>query len=157
MIVICAAGNTGGVNSLMYPGRYPNTYCVGAINDRGKTSAFSSRGTDLDIMAPGEKMLTTSKNNSYATVSGTSFSAPTFAGVVACLLQAGIKITHEMVTRTAIDIEEEGFDDKSGYGVLSPERMFEDGGREVVVSDYEDLKQSYYLLGKYLREQGIII
>jgi intein/homing endonuclease len=69
--VVCAAGNSGGENTVGYPARYPETVSVGATNQQNKTSAFSSRGPEVDIAAPGERILVAWKNGGYATVSGT--------------------------------------------------------------------------------------
>ena len=106
IMVVCAAGN--------------ETFAVGAVNQKLEVSSFSSMGWEVDIAAPGERILTTWKNSSYAKVSGTSFAAPFTSGVFALLLQAGIKINHEIVKSTAIDIEEPGQDVKSGHGLINP-------------------------------------
>ena len=157
-LVVCAAGNSGGrKNSVMYPGRYTNTFCVGAINERGKTSAFSSRGWELNCCAPGERLLTTYVENTYSMVSGTSFAAPVVSGVLACLLEAGIMPTLDLIAKTSIDIEEEGLDIKSGYGVISPERLFNQARVTEGEPEYSELKESYYLLGKFLRDNGVIV
>lgn len=121
--VVCAAGNDGTDNSVNYPAKYPTTYAVGAINESGKVSVFSSRGWDVDIAAPGERIFTTWKGKKYARVSGTSFAAPMVSGIFALLLQAGVKITHELLQKTAIDIEETGQDEKSGYGLINPSEL----------------------------------
>lgn len=120
IIVVCAAGNAGSSNSVDYPARYIETFAVGAVNQKLEVSSFSSMGWEVDIAAPGERILTTWKNSSYAKVSGTSFAAPFTSGVFALLLQAGIKVNHEIVKSTAIDIEEPGQDVKSGHGLINP-------------------------------------
>lgn len=118
--VICSAGNSGGDNSVGYPARYPQAYAVGAINQSNKISAFSSRGDEVDIAAPGERVLTCWKNGGYATVSGTSFSAPYVSGCFALFVEAKIKMDLLKLKETAIDIEEPGEDNKSGYGLIQP-------------------------------------
>lgn len=118
--VICAAGNAGQDNSVGYPAKYPEAYAVAATNQASKVSAFSSRGPEVDIAAPGERILTAWKNGGYATVSGTSFACPITAGCFALFIEAGIKVTPSMTQVTAIDIEEPGVDLKSGYGLINP-------------------------------------
>ena len=98
----------------MYPGAYSQAICVGSSNKKNKVSAFSSRGWDVDVCAPGERIITTHLNNGYSQVTGSSFAAPCVSGIAACLLSGGIKITHEMLENTSIDIEEEGVDPESG-------------------------------------------
>lgn len=118
--VVCSAGNSGGDDTVVYPARYTGTFAVGATNQSGKVSAFSSRGTQVDIAAPGERVLTTWKNKSYARVSGTSFSAPYVSGLFALFKQADILVNHTRLEATAIDIEEPGKDKKSGWGLINP-------------------------------------
>jgi len=118
--VIAAAGNSGSDNSVGYPAKYPTVVAVGAVNQSNKASAFTSRGSEVDIAAPGERILTSWKNNTYATVSGTSFATPYVAGCFALFVQAGIKMNHSILKETAIDVEEPGQDLKSGYGLINP-------------------------------------
>jgi subtilisin family serine protease len=123
--VVCSAGNAGQDNSVVYPARYEETYAVGATNVKNEVSAFSSRGWEVDIAAPGERVLTSWKNRTYARVSGTSFSAPYVSGLFALFIQAGIMITHDRLKATAIDIEEPGQDEKSGHGLIDPIQFVE--------------------------------
>lgn len=156
IIVVCAAGNSGKENSVMYPAKYNNVFAVGAINKSGNASAFTSRGWEVDIAAPGEKILTTWKDNSYVKVSGTSFSAPVVSGVMALLLQAGIKPTHDMLKETAIDIEEEGEDTKTGYGVIDPITIYEKykEDKTVVSNGMEQLVKAYNIIGEYIKNNS---
>ena len=71
-----------------------NVITVGSSNNMGAIAASSSRGpaTDgrikPDITAHGQGHVSTLPNNNYTTTSGTSFSAPLVAGVMAMLHQA---------------------------------------------------------------------
>lgn len=125
ILVVCAAGNSGRDNSVNFPAKYGNTIAVGATNESGNVSAFSSRGWEVDIAAPGEHVLTCWKNRSYARVSGTSFASPYTTGVLALLLQSGIEVTHERLKQTAIDIGKPGEDVESGHGLLNGLAMYE--------------------------------
>lgn len=120
IFVVCSAGNAGQTDSVMYPAKYDNTIAVAASNTSGKISAFSSMGWAVDLAAPGERVLTCWKDNSYSTVSGTSFSAPYVSGCIALLLSAKLAVTLERLEDTAIDLEEPGKDTKAGYGLISP-------------------------------------
>lgn len=159
ILVVCAAGNSGRNNSVMYPGKFKECFCVSAINNYGDVSSFVSRGWEVDVSAPGEKMLTTYRNNSYSLVSGTSFAAPVVSAIFACLLQAGIRPTHEMLKRTSLDIDEPGLDTGSGFGVISPMNLLSQVRNQELSGNSElvDLKQAYYLLGKFLREKEEIV
>ncbi|KAI9011595.1 peptidase S8/S53 domain-containing protein [Hyaloraphidium curvatum] len=76
---------------------------VGSTNKRDGLSSFSNWGTCVDILAPGEEVVSAShKGDTQATQnSGTSFSCPTVAGAMALLLgnnpNAGLAITPQQL------------------------------------------------------------
>lgn len=131
--VIAAAGNNGS-ESVMYPAQYDEVIAVGSysnsmIQDR---SLFSSYGETLDIMAPGEEILSTYLNGQYAVLSGTSMACPVIVGVVALLLsyirtlQKNLTVEEikSILIRNAVDIGGKGFDKHTGWGIVNPEKMF---------------------------------
>ncbi|MBV9125348.1 MAG: S8 family peptidase [Planctomycetes bacterium] len=84
VFLVCAAGNSGPApNSVEYPGKFPETVAVGSINQQLQVSQFSSRGPEVAVVAPGEKITSTYLNCTVAVLSGTSMATPFVAGVVA--------------------------------------------------------------------------
>lgn len=179
--VICAAGNAGEENTVMYPAKYEKAFAIGAINQNLEVSAFSSKGWEIDVAAPGERVLTTWKNKSYAKVSGTSFAAPYVSGLMVLFLEArkklkvGIAIDHDLINDTAIDIEEPGEDTASGHGLIDPKTVYakiqgwkpdndgsdpdtppdESGGTEEP-GEYEGLVIALSAIESFLVEKGVI-
>lgn len=86
-LVIAAAGNTGG--AVLYPAAYTPVIAVAAVDSSLQRSRFSSFGPEIDLLAPGENILTTSRDGGYRTMTGTSFAAPQAAGVAALELARG--------------------------------------------------------------------
>ncbi len=131
--VIAAAGNDG-KDGVMYPAQYDEVIAVGSygrgtIKDK---SLFSNYGETLDIMAPGEEILSTYLNGQYAVLSGTSMATPHVTGVVALMISymrgIGKSLSPEQVRnlliKTATDIGSSGFDKFHGYGIINPEQIF---------------------------------
>lgn len=56
ILVIAAAGNQGekGAGHVEYPAAFDNVVAVGSVDSQAKVSDFSSTGTEVDLVAPGE-------------------------------------------------------------------------------------------------------
>jgi subtilisin len=108
IVLIASAGNDGTANSVDYPARYPVVIAVGATNQNNRIASFSSRGKQVDVIAPGEDILSTSNNGGYETLSGTSMSSPHVSGLVALMLGKYPSLTPRQVNyvlrRTAIKL-----------------------------------------------------
>lgn len=120
-ILVVSSGNSGR-NEKFYPAAYDYCLSVGAINSDLKVSGFSSYGQHLDIMAPGEKILSTYLNKGYAVLSGTSMAAPFATACIALMKQAGANISYDAIMKSTIDILDPNFDIRSGHGILDPNK-----------------------------------
>lgn len=87
IIVVAASGNDG-CDCMLYPARYPEVFAVGSHNSSNIVSSFSSYGDNLDILAPGENIRSTTwtktnPTNSYISgIAGTSFATPYVSGLL---------------------------------------------------------------------------
>lgn len=98
---------------------------AGAADNSGTIASFSDRaGTlkDIYMVAPGVA-LTLPWNGSFATVSGTSFSAPLISGAAAIVMQRWPSLTARQIRQilfdTATDLGAPGVDDVYGHGMLN--------------------------------------
>lgn len=123
-IVVVAAGNYG-TSGVSIPGCISHSFTVGAVNPYDKVASFSGRGKGVDISAPGTSLVSAYTGSDYATMSGTSMSAPVVSGVVALIKHEHPWYTpakiQQRIINTALDLGVEGFDWSYGHGrVVAP-------------------------------------
>ena len=135
IFVITAAGNEGPeLDTVGYPAGFPEMVAVGSIDRKKKLSRFSSRGRQVDIVAPGDQITSCYPPRGYAVLSGTSMATPFVSGVVALAVAKHRKMGGKTPLRTQQDLIEHlcrtsadaglaGFDPLYGCGILDPAKL----------------------------------
>ncbi len=124
--VVAASGNDGTAERY-YPGALPGVIAVGAVDDQGTVTSFTSYGANISVVAPGLRIYSSWVNDGYALASGTSQASPFVAGAVglfkAYALERGKSLTnHEIMyilKNTSDKIDSRLRDEHAGYGLIN--------------------------------------
>lgn len=146
IFIIAAAGNWGAApHGVGYPARHPDVISVGAIDRHTRITAYSSRGEAVDIVAPGDQIISTYPPRDLACMSGTSMAVPFVTGVVALMLAQhkeennsikDVNDLREHLNKSAIDLGMIGRDHEYGFGLINAKQLLE-------ASQYEQDKRNY--------------
>ena len=105
MVVVASAGNAGSSSEphVGVPAEATNVLAIGAVQSNETYAAFSSIGPSFDgrikpdIMAQGQAAIVANTSGATQTASGTSFSGPIMAGMIASFWQAVPTFTNQQV------------------------------------------------------------
>ena len=154
LLFVFAAGNDGDVKEgiVAWPGAIGPVITVASTlktpDSKGAygMSSFSSRGSQVDIAAPGSSIVAARAAGTsddlglsvpglgtdaarYMAISGTSMATPHVAGVAALVLEAApamkAREVEELLTRTATDMGKAGKDRDYGYGFMNARKAVE--------------------------------
>ncbi len=128
VVLVASAGNNAD-NLIHFPAALSETIAIGASDRMQKRAGFSGWGGLLDLVAPGEEILSSSRNAEYNIVQGTSFSAPMVSAAAGMLFQLNEKFSNEdirhLLKSSARDINVPGWDPYTGAGILDFPRLLE--------------------------------
>jgi serine protease AprX len=105
MVVVASAGNSGNSSQphVGVPAEATNVLAIGAVQFNEQYASFSSIGPSFDnrvkpdLMAQGQASVVANTAGNIQTASGTSFSGPIMAGMIASFWQAVPSLTNQQV------------------------------------------------------------
>jgi cell wall-associated protease len=146
VMVIVAAGNDH-KDQATYPCAYEGVICVGSVSNNGTTSVFSNFGGQIDILAPGDSIVSTyptgleSANlriTGYEMLSGTSQASPMVAAVAATLKSVNPKITNsEIEARLLLSTQTPVSANAGLYGMVNLKRALDAQPQSVFMPDFK--------------------
>lgn len=122
--LFAAAGNDS--SDVNFPARLPCVIAVAAVDRKQRLADFSSRGPEVEFAAGGVNVFSTFLNDTYATMSGTSFACPAVAAVGALVQGRVHKETGRFLDqeglraelkKIAYDVGPVGRDEEFGWGI----------------------------------------
>jgi len=126
-IIVAATGNDG-EGIVDTPAADRRVIAIGSYNLKTDSkSSFSNYGEEVDFVAPGENIYTTLLGGEFGDAgSGTSFSSPQGAGLVALILSTqpklkdlGVDAVKAKIKECFVkDVGQPGFDDETGWGLI---------------------------------------
>ncbi|MCB1933366.1 MAG: S8 family serine peptidase [Candidatus Accumulibacter sp.] len=116
-LTIAAAGNRGQGENIVSTG---NMVIVSATDRDDRAPSWSSFGTYINIAAPGQDILTTTRGGGYGHWSGTSVATAVVAGTTALMMAANPALSTSQIQSilysTAVDLGGVGKDEHYGAG-----------------------------------------
>ncbi|SEV85525.1 S8 family serine peptidase [Natrinema salifodinae] len=117
VLLVGAAGNDG-ADRVYSPAAEDTVVAVSALEDDDSLASFSNTGPEIELAAPGTRLVSSVTGNGYARMSGTSMAAPVVAGVAGLALSAHPELSRSELRKhlraTAVDV---GLgDDEQGHG-----------------------------------------
>ena len=131
-VALVAAGGNEGLKMPMFPAAYPGVLGVGATDFDNNPATFSNSGDHIDVVAPGQGIVSTYTKRKYTWESGTSM-ATAYVSALAALAASyspgagGEPLTRQIID-TAKDIGPAGNDADSGAGLVDPADLFDQLG-----------------------------
>jgi subtilase family protein len=127
-LLVAAAGNDFLEGNAQHsPAALPHVLTVAATDQQNHSSSFSNRSLAVDLSAPGEgipvAVPTWASASGYASGDGTSFSSPMVAGAAAWVWtrrpELDVTQLFDLMRWSATDIDVQGFDEDTGWGLLT--------------------------------------
>lgn len=151
--IVAAAGNNN-TNANIYPCAVREVVCVGSVDVDGKVSRFSNYGGEVDILAPGDQIVSTIPTqfiplklniNGYDILSGTSQAAPFVSAAAALLKGLDPEMDNNEIQRRLFDSARPRPDSfKSMHGLLQIDKAVNLGNAPSVKPVFKQMSETLF-------------
>jgi serine protease AprX len=189
IVVVASAGNEGATSEphVGVPAEATNVLAIGAVQANRNYAGFSSIGPSYDgrvkpdVMAQGQAAVLSNTSGTITTASGTSFSGPIMAGMIASFWQAVPNLSAQQVVNFVKQSSDKynilPYTNQYGYGIPNfqlalnnalgtnnssisifelQQSINDKAIRIVYTNNYKDLKLSLFnILGQFVLEENI--
>jgi hypothetical protein len=159
-LLVAAAGNDFlEKNAEHSPASLHHVLTIAATDETNRSSFFSNRSLAVDLAAPGEYIPVAvpawASPTGYASADGTSFSSPLVAGAAAWVWtrrpELDVTQLFDLMRWSATDIDTQGFDEDTGWGLLNVPAALSDAAP--AVDPHEPNEDVYEIVaGKLFRQ-----
>ncbi len=153
ILIIASAGNngpgSGNKSTVEYPAAFKEVMAVGAIDTDGEVSSTSSVGEEVEIMAPGEQVLSTGAFDGVIVCGGTSIAVPHVVGVASMLWQKDMSCKSDFI-RELLKASARNTNgvSRNGEGIVD---------LDYAMSIYDQFKQTYESISKMGANENIAL
>ncbi|QLG47945.1 S8 family serine peptidase [Natrinema halophilum] len=147
VLLVAAAGNAG-TDRVFSPASEDTVVAVSALESDDSIASFSNTGPEVELAAPGSRLVSCVTGDGYARMSGTSMASPVVAGVAGLALSAHPDLARsdlrQHLRETAVDV---GLGEtEQGYGRVDAAAAVEtdpygDGGTDSEESEEDATNQ----------------
>jgi subtilisin family serine protease len=172
MVVVFASGNANSTKA-DYPANFdPDILVIGSTNSSDSRSSYSSYGSCLDVVAPGESILSTLPNNSTGYMSGTSMAAPHVAGLAALILSVNPELSRaevvNIIEKTAQKIGSYSYstvsgrsngtwNNEMGYGQINTFAAVSSASGDIVIFNDKTVSTNQTVAGWMIQSQNVTV
>ncbi len=152
VVIVAAAGNNNNNASILPCSAY-DIICVGATTVDGSLANFSNYGGEVDVLAPGDEIVSTIPLNSvplqmnlqgYDVRSGTSQATPFVSALAALIRGTSPNLNRDEVTRRIVDSADAARPGESMNGMVNMKAAFEMGDAPSVRPVFKQFSTALY-------------
>jgi subtilisin family serine protease/PKD repeat protein len=145
VVVVAAAGNSGQQEDF-YPASFENVLSVAQSDDNGNRVGATTSSYFVDLMAPGQRIFTTTENDTYQLASGSSLATPLVAGTAALMRARFPDMSAQQIAEklrlSAQDVYDQsansGYEETLGNGFLDMARSLNEQSTPAIrMTDFE--------------------